>query len=121
LETKKKLKELEDTKGVNKIHTSQKDRTTKTNNVMTKRKRTNGQTTVYNTLHRKSKIEQHKTHYKLTNNGLQYTTQKIKDRATQNTLQTDKQRSTTHYTENQRSSNTKHNTNRQTTFVLLDL
>jgi hypothetical protein len=32
------------------------------------------------------------THYKLTNNGLQYTTQKIKDRATQNSLQTDKQR-----------------------------
>ena len=36
----------------------------RTDNTMAKRKRTKGQTTIYETLHRKLKIEQHKPHEK---------------------------------------------------------
>jgi hypothetical protein len=44
---------LEDTKGVIRIRISKKY------NTMTKRKRTKWQTTIYKTLHRKQKMEQH--------------------------------------------------------------
>jgi hypothetical protein len=44
---------LEDTKGVIRIRISKKYKT------MTKRKRTKWQTTIYKTLHRKLKVEQH--------------------------------------------------------------
>ena len=62
------------------------------------------QTTIYKTLHRKLKIDQHKPHYH-SNNHLQNTTQKTKDWPTQTPLSL-KQPSTKHYTENKRLTNT---------------
>ena len=42
----------------------------RTDNIITKRKRTKGQTMIYKIIHRKLKIEQHETHYKpLVNTG----------------------------------------------------
>jgi len=49
--------EFEDTKEVIRIRNRR-----KTYNTMTKRKRTKRQTTIYKTLHRKLKIEQHEHH-----------------------------------------------------------
>jgi hypothetical protein len=49
--------EFEDTKGVIRIRKSEKDRQ---NN--DQKKRTKEQATIYKTLHRKPKIEQHETH-----------------------------------------------------------
>ena len=56
------------------------------------------QTTIYKTLHRKLKIDQHKPNYH-SNNHLQNITQKTKDWPTQTPLSL-KQPSTKHYTEN---------------------
>jgi Holliday junction resolvase-like predicted endonuclease len=50
--------EFEDTKGVIRIRKSRKDR----HNTMAKRQKTTKQTTIYKTLHRKLKIEQHEPH-----------------------------------------------------------
>ena len=62
-------KELEDTKGAirsrkSKIPKGQSEAVTRRrrDNTMTKRKKTKGQTTIYKTLHRKLKIEQHGLH-----------------------------------------------------------
>ena len=69
------------------------------------------QTTIYKTLHRKLKIDQHEPNYH-TNNHLQNTTQKTKDwpKLLTNTLHRTqlslKQPSTKHYTENKRLTNT---------------
>ena len=49
---------FEDTKGVIRSRQLTKDR----DYAMTKRKQTNGQTTIYETLHRKLNIEQHEPH-----------------------------------------------------------
>ena len=62
------------------------------------------QTTIYKTLHRKLKIDQHKPNYH-SNNHLQNTTQKTKDWPTRTQLSL-KQPSTKHYTENKRLTNT---------------
>ena len=62
------------------------------------------QTTIYKTLHRKLKIDQHKPHYH-SNNHLQNTTKKTKDWPTRTQLSL-KQPSTKHYTENKRLTNT---------------
>ena len=62
------------------------------------------QTTIYKTLHRKLKIDQHKAHYH-SNNHLQNITQKTKDWPTQTQLSL-KQPSTKHYTENKTLTNT---------------
>ena len=58
------------------------------------------QTTIYKTLHRKLKIDQHEPNYH-SNNHLQNTTQKTKDWPTRTQLSL-KQPSTKHYTENQK-------------------
>ena len=50
---------FEDTKGVIRSRKSQKKHTTQ----WSKEKSTKGQTTIYKTLHRKLKIEQHELHY----------------------------------------------------------
>jgi hypothetical protein len=42
--------------------TIQRPKDRRTDNTMTKRRRTTGQTMIYKTLHRKLKIEQHKIH-----------------------------------------------------------
>ena len=62
------------------------------------------QTTIYKTLHRKLKIDQHEPNYH-SNNHLQNTTQKTKDWPTRTQLSL-KQPSTKHYTENKRLTNT---------------
>ena len=62
------------------------------------------QTTIYKTLHRKLKIDQHKPNYH-SNNHLQNTTQKTKDWPTRTQLSL-KQPSTKHYIENERLINT---------------
>ena len=62
------------------------------------------QTTIYKTLHRKLKIDQHKPHCH-SNNHLQNTTQKTKDWPTRTQLSF-KQPSTKHYTVNKRLTNT---------------
>ena len=62
------------------------------------------QTTIYKTLHRKQKIDQHEPNYH-SNNHLQNTTQKTKDWPTRTPLSL-KQPSTKHYTENKRLTNT---------------
>ena len=62
------------------------------------------QTTIYKTLHRKLKIDQHKPHYH-SNNHLQNITQKTKDWPTRTQLSL-KQPSTKHYTVNKRLTNT---------------
>ena len=62
------------------------------------------QTTIYKTLQRKQKIDQHEPNYH-SNNHLQNTTQKTKNWPTQTPLSL-KQPSTKHYTENKRLTNT---------------
>ena len=62
------------------------------------------QTTIYKTLHRKQKIDQHEPNYH-SNNHLQNTTQKTKDWPTRTQLSL-KQPFTKHYTENKRLTNT---------------
>ena len=62
------------------------------------------QTTIYKTLHRKLKIDQHEPNYH-SNNHIQNTTQKTKDWPTRTQLLL-KQPSTKHYTENKRLTNT---------------
>ena len=62
------------------------------------------QTTIYKTLHRKQKIDQHKPHYH-SNNHLQNITQKTKDWPTRTQLSL-KKPSTKHYTVNKRLTNT---------------
>ena len=62
------------------------------------------QTTIYKTLHRKLKIDQHKPNYH-SNNHLQNITQKTKHWPTRTQLSL-KQPSTKHYTENKRLTNT---------------
>ena len=78
-------------------HYTENKRLTNTNPTIT-------QTTIYKTLHRKLKIDQHKPHYH-SNNHLQNTTQKTKDWPTRTQLSL-KQLSTKHYTENKRLTNT---------------
>ena len=72
-------------------HYTENKRLTNTNPTIT-------QTTIYKTLHRKQKIDQHKPNYH-SNNHLQNTTQKTKDWPTRTQLSL-KQPSTKHYTEN---------------------
>ena len=78
-------------------HYTENKRLTNTNPTIT-------QTTIYKTLHRKLKIDQHEPNYH-SNNHLQNTTQKTKDWPTQTPLSL-KQPSTKHYTENKRLTNT---------------
>ena len=68
------------------------------NKILTNTNHTTTQTTIYKTLHRKLKIDQHEPNYH-SNNHLQNTTQKTKDWPTQTQLSL-KQPSTKHYTEN---------------------
>ena len=75
------------------------------------------QTTIYKTLHRKLKIDQHKPHYH-SNNHLQNITQKTKDWPTQTQLSL-KQPSTKHYTENKTLTNTNHTTTQTTIYKTL--
>ena len=72
-------------------HYTENKRLTNTNPTIT-------QTTIYKTLHRKLKIDQHEPNYH-SNNHLQNTTQKTKDWPTRTQLSL-KQPSTKHYTEN---------------------
>ena len=78
-------------------HYKENKRLTNTNPTIT-------QTTIYKTLHRKLKIDQHKPHYH-SNNHLQNITQKTKDWPTRTQLSL-KQPSTKHYTVNKRLTNT---------------
>ena len=78
-------------------HYTENKRLTNTNPIIT-------QTTIYKTLHRKQKIDQHEPNYH-SNNHLQNTTQKTKDWPTRTQLSL-KQPSTKHYTENNRLTNT---------------
>ena len=89
------IEEFEDTKGVIRIRISKKNRQHNA-----KRKSTKGQTTIYKTLHRKLKIDQHEPNYH-SNNHLPNITQKTKDWPTRTQLSL-KQPSTKHYTENKR-------------------
>jgi hypothetical protein len=57
--TKRKRQTTQRPKEKDRQHNEQKK---KTDNAMTKRKRTKGQTTIYKTLHRKLKIEQNDPH-----------------------------------------------------------
>ena len=74
------------------------------NKTLTNTNPTITQTTIYKTLHRKQKIDQHEPNYH-SNNHLQNTTQKTKDWPTQTPLSL-KQPYTKHYTENKRLTNT---------------
>ena len=74
------------------------------NKILTNTNHTITQTTIYKTLHRKLKIDQHEPNYH-SNNHLQNTTQKTKDWPTQTQLSL-KQPSTKHYTENKTLTNT---------------
>ena len=56
------MKKSEDTKGAIGIRKSKKNRQHMYNGQKKKDKRTKGQTTIYKTLHRKLKIEQHDPH-----------------------------------------------------------
>ena len=75
------------------------------------------QTTIYKTLHRKQKIDQHEPNYH-SNNHLQNTTQKTKDWPTRTQLSL-KQPSTKHYTENKRLTNTNHRITQTTIYKTL--
>ena len=75
------------------------------------------QTTIYKTLHRKQKIDQHEPNYH-SNNHLQNTTQKIKDWPTRTTRSL-KQPSTKHYTENKILTNTNHTITQTTIYKTL--
>ena len=113
-------------------HYTENKRLTNTNHRIT-------QTTIYKTLHRKLKIDQHEPNYH-SNNHLQNTTQKTKDWPTrtnyhsnnhlQNTTQKTKdwptrtqlslkQPSTKHYTENKRLTNTNHRITQTTIYKTL--
>ena len=87
-------------------HYTENKRLTNTNPTIT-------QTTIYKTLHRKLKIDQHEPNYH-SNNHLQNTTQKTKDWPTQTPLSL-KQPSTKHYTENKRKPNYHSNNHLQNT------
>ena len=75
------------------------------------------QTTIYKTLHRKQKIDQHEPNYH-SNNHLQNTTQKTKDWPTRTQLSL-KQPSTKHYPENKRLTNTNHRITQTTIYKTL--
>ena len=91
-------------------HYTENKRLTNTNHTIT-------QTTIYMTLHRKQKIDQHEPNYH-SNNHLQNTTQKTKDWPTRTQLSL-KQPSTKHYTENKRLTNTNHRITQTTIYKTL--